>query len=427
MFETHFTNVISLTSEGEGIVSLDGYKVFIEGALPQEEILFEIVDKKRNFARGKLLEIKKTSPHRVKPPCPLFGQCGGCQIMHLAYEKQLEVKRNRVKESLERIGNFENVAVNSCIPSPQPFHYRNKIQLPIHEKKIGLFRKGTHEIIPLKKCHIHNTQGEAILSRIEPFLTKNSLRYIIIKSTSEGSLIILVTDGSQSCEISKIAQRIYNQMPHITGIIEMVNKSDNNVILSSDFKSLVGSPYIFEKIFDKRFRVSASSFFQVNTLQASHLISFVMQNAKLKKNDIFLDAYCGVGTFSLFVSDIVSKVMGTEVSLSSIEDAKENALINKRANAFFYQGNAENLIPHLPPFDVALLNPPRKGCEKKLIQELLKRKIRTIVYISCDPATLARDLSLLCAGNKYVLDSIQPFDMFPQTMHVETAVILTQQ
>ena len=419
--------VDALSSEGDGIGSLKGLKVFVPGALPGEEVTFEMEDLKKNFAIGRLISVDSPSPHRVLPPCPIFGLCGGCQLQHLSYTEQLKVKQLRVKEALRRIGHLE-VNVEECRPSPSPFHYRNKIQLPLvweqEGLKIGLYRRDSHEIIPIQACLIQSHEGEKILHKLKPLLQEEkTLRTLLIRTakfTGE-ALVVLVTSGGK--DLKTLAYKIMEQLPEVKGVIENINTSENNVVLGSKWNTLAGAPYLEEKLLGKRFKISAGAFFQVNSEQAEALFSEAMKLACLKKSDTVWDAYCGVGTLALFAAEHVKHVFGTEAFDTAIEDAKKNARLNGVANATFQTARAEDALSKLPQPDVIFLNPPRKGCAEKLMKQIIEKRVERVIYISCDPATLARDLKTLVSGG-YEICSIQPFDMFPQTTHVETLVSL---
>jgi 23S rRNA (uracil1939-C5)-methyltransferase len=415
--------ITSLTSEGEGIGSSQGLKVFVEGALPGEEVEIEIVEKKKNYAKAKKLSLIKPSQSRITPPCSLFGECGGCQIMHLAYSEQLKEKKKRVSEALFRIGGLQ-VEVNECRASPTPFNYRNKIQLPLvwdmGRMKAGLYRKNTHEIIPIDECQIQSQAGNQLLQKILPHLTSKSLRTLLIRTgmNTNEALIVLVSDGTDSLE--EIGVKLMQISPEVKGVVENINPTSRNVILSDQWKVLAGRPYIYEKLGEKRFKISASAFFQVNSGQATALFQEAIRVADIQKNDTVLDAFCGVGTLALFASDYASEVIGTECVKAAIEDAKENAKLNGATNCTFKVGRAED---NTTVADIIFLNPPRKGCEEKLLHFIGTKRVKKVIYISCDPATLARDLKILSSYG-YKIEVVQPFDMFPQTMHVETLVLM---
>ncbi len=409
----------TLSSEGEGIGSLEGLKVFVEGALPGEVCEVEIQDLKKNFAKAKRLKIIEASPHRQEPICKIFGACGGCQLMHLAYEEQLRVKQDRVRDALKRIGHLD-VEVAPCRPSPSQLHYRNKIQLPVvweqETMKIGLYKKNSHEIIPINECHIQGHTGEKILQALRPLLQTTQLRTLLIRTSKHEAQVVLVTWGKE--DLKDLALKILAKLPQVVGVVENINTKDNNVILSPKWRLLAGKDHLIETLLNKRFKISAGAFFQVNTEQAEHLFAEVLKLANLQKTDTVWDAYCGVGTLALLTSDHVKSVIGTEAFPQAITDAKENARLNNATNCEFITIPAEDFKQ--PNTDVVFLNPPRKGCAEKLLTNLTANRL---IYISCDPATLARDVSLLTKRG-YKVTSVQPFDMFPQTSHVETLIAL---
>ncbi|MFN0064929.1 MAG: 23S rRNA (uracil(1939)-C(5))-methyltransferase RlmD [Chlamydiales bacterium] len=413
MLSTMKVSITDLGASGEGVGSLpDGKKIFVEGALPGELVEIEIVENKKSYCKGKLLSLLEKSPHRRHPPCPLFGDCGGCHLQHLSYEEQLCIKNRRVQEALRRLAHID-VKVQPTIPSPIIYNYRNKIQLPLlwknGEKTIGLFRKHSHEIIPLDNCYIHCEKGEEIFKWIKKNLI-TPIEYLIIRNgvfTSE-TLVLFVGNN----DLDSFAKKI----PHVEGVVQ-VSPGKNNVILGRNFRTLHGRSYIYEELDKKRFKISAPAFFQVNSWQANNLFRTAITLADIQKNETVLDAYCGVGTLSLFAAEKAKKVIGVDVVPEAIEDARENAQMNKITNCEFRVGRAEQ---QQEKPDVLFLNPPRKGCETSLLERCSASKI---VYISCDPATLARDLALLY---NYHIDLVQPLDMFPQTTHVETVVRLTK-
>lgn len=436
-------SVERLGIHGEGIAYLDGYALFIDGALPGEKIQAIITEAKPTYGMASLVTVLKNSPHRITPICPIFEKCGGCQIMNLTYQQQLEIKRQRVIDALERIGHLKNIDVLPCLPSPKELSYRNKIQLPVKANKdgslsIGLHVRRTHDLVEFDYCAIHNPLGEEVYQSLKILLKTSQLtaydeangqgllRHIIIKSAiaTNSALVVLVTHGNSE-KLKPFAAKLMTMNPLIKGVVQNINRGRNNVILGKENRLLAGIDQIEERICGLKFSISASSFFQVNPLQAEKLYRLALEMAELKPEETILDAYCGVGTLALIAANQVDKVIGIEQVAEAIADAKKNALANEINNAQFYCGATEKLIGTLPPFDVAILNPPRKGCENRVLQELIGRKIPKIVYISCDPATLARDLAILFKQG-YQIEKVQPVDMFPQTAHVETIAYLTQ-
>ncbi len=414
----------SLSAEGEGIGSYCGLRIFVAGALPQEEVKIEIIETKPRFARARPLEWVARSSARISPICPLFGECGGCQIMHLSYAEQLKAKRERVQQALRRIGHIES-DVAPCEPSPSPLFYRSKIQMPVrfdaHGAKVGLFKQASHDLVEVERCFIQNAQGENMMQVIKAEVDKyQSIRYLILRNSIETgeALLLFVTLGGESDSLARFGERLMQQFAGLQGVVESINRADNNVILGPSCQSLVGKDYYHEAIGGLLFRISAPSFFQVNPEQARQLFSKAIELAHLKPSLRILDAYTGVGVLALLSAPHVKEVVGLEVSSSSIQDARINAARSGIANAQFFVAKAEERLASLGRFDLVYLNPTRKGCDERLLEALLKEPPRDIVYISCDPATLARDLAIL--KKRFAIKSVHPFDMFPQTMHVET-------
>ena len=418
---------------GEGVGSWQGYTVFVDGALPTERVRVRLVERRRRFGRGQLLERLTSSPDRVEPVCPLFGRCGGCQLMHLKYSQQLVAKRQRVVDALERIGKFEGIEVADCVPSPSSLHYRNKIQLPVCENlELGLYARGSHDLVPIERCFIHCDLGERAFQAIAAIvkgaqLEKGFLRYALIKTAlhTEQVLVVLVTRGEGQESLKTLARQMMEAVPEIKGVVQNVNRRPGNVILGEIYRTLAGHGSIEEEICGLTFKVSPASFFQVNPSQAQQLYQRAIECAALTGKEKVLDAYCGVGTLSLLMAQSAQEVLGVECVSEAINDAKENAEKNGISNVTFECAKAEEFIGTIDALDVALLNPPRKGCAPELLNRLLEVKPKRVIYISCDPATLARDLQILSSGG-YQLDSVTPFDMFPQTAHVETLVTLTR-
>lgn len=411
---------------GEGVGRLNGYTVFVPGALPKEKVRVELTESKKTYAKAKLIENLGSSPHRTTPKCAHFGKCGGCQLMHLAYPEQLKAKRQRVVDALERIAKLPHFEVLLCHPSPLELGYRNKIQLP---QGRGLFAYNSHEIVEVDHCLIHCDLGEKTLAMIRPLLgnlPKDELRHLLIKTAfhTKEVLVTLVTTQEHPPHLLELATQIMQASSKIKGVVQNINPSTNNTVLSRKFKTLIGEPFIFETILGLRFKVSSASFFQVNPLQAEFLYKKAIELASLNGKETVLDAFCGVGTISLLVASQAKEVIGIECVEDAIRDAEDNARRNQIENVRFYCGQAEKLISRLKAIDVAILNPPRKGCESSFLKELAEKKPSRIIYISCDPATLARDLAYLTIQG-YKADFIQPFDMFPQTSHVECLVRLT--
>lgn len=411
--------VLRLGIYGEGVATYEGLTLFVPGALPGETVEGEVVELKKQYGRLKLTRIVTSSPNRVSPPCPVFGKCGGCQLQHLAYPAQLDAKRQRVFDAMERVGKL-SVSVEPTIASPDPWHYRNKIQMPYAQGKLGLYAMDSHDLVEVDDCLIHCALGEKVLKAVRTLAIPH-LKYLIIKTAiyTEQALVVLVTEKSLP---KSIGEKILALLPEIKGVVQNINPDRGNVILGKHFDVLAGAPAIEERLCNLRFKVSPASFFQVNPPQAEALYEKAIALLNLTGCEVVLDAFCGVGTLSLIAASKAKEVIGVEIVPEAIRDAKENAQLNHIENAQFHAAPAEVFIQSLKKVDAVLLNPPRKGCEASLLEKLLALHPEKVVYISCDPATLARDLKIL--SDKYTVETVQPFDMFPQTSHVETVALL---
>jgi 23S rRNA (uracil1939-C5)-methyltransferase len=413
---------------GEGIGEWEGKTVFVLGALPGEEVVAEVKEEKKTFLRARLVKRLTESPHRRVPICPVFGRCGGCQLMHLDYEEQLKVKRQRVVDALQRIGKLE-VEVNLCEPSPQHLSYRNKIQLPTRFEgrlKMGLYAFNSHDLVEIERCYIHCDQGEEVFVEVKRQLEKfpavaRELRHVLIRSAKE-SLVVFVTNKKKVEGLDELAGELM-KLQSLKGVVQNINPVVGNRILGSDYQTIKGQGWVEERVCGLTFKVSPASFFQVNSLVAEKLYRKAEELCNLKGNEVVVDAYCGVGTLALILAKQAGKVIGVEQVSEAIIDAKENARRNQITNAEFHTALAEEFIHKLSHLDVAVLNPPRKGCDTALLTKLATLKPALIVYVSCDPATLARDLAYLCSQG-YKAETAFPFDMFPQTVHVETVIAL---
>lgn len=437
--ETIELAVQRLGVNGEGVAAHDGFTFFVEGALPGENVQARVTERHKNYGRAVIQKMLDTSIQRVKPICPLFGQCGGCQVMHLDYSAQLAMKQQRVIDAFERIAKIPAPPVDACVASPSPLSYRNKIQLPVrpgpHGIRMGLYARHTHDLVDVDHCYIHSAIGETVyqtirrlvlssrLTAYDPATGAGELRYVLIKSAVHTSqaLVIFVTACKPTPELRRVARAIIELCSEVQGVIQNLNDLPDNTILGSNYDILAGEDAIEEKLCGLTFKVSPASFFQVNPDQAENLYQQVLDFAALTGQETVLDAYCGVGTLSLLLAKQAKQVFGVECVSEAIEDAQLNATYNQIDNAEFFCELAEDFVQRLKDIDVAVLNPPRKGCERILIEKLIQLSPGKIVYVSCDPATLARDAALLC-GAGYLLQSIKPFDMFPQTAHVETVV-----
>ncbi len=428
-------------SSGEGVGHYNGYTLFIDGALPGEVVQVKLTECHKRYAKARLFRIITASDDRVDPPCPLFGKCGGCQLMHLSYPKQLEMKRKRVSDALVRIGKIQNVEVPPCLPSPETLSYRNKIQLPVRKTQtgtaLGLYAKGSHHLVELEGCLIHSPLGESVYKEVrkqllasliapyDPETGTGQLRHVLIRTAlkREEVLLIFVTNQAPNKALLELAQTIMGAHSAIKGVVHNKQEGRDNLILGKEYTVLCGSGSIQERLSHLTFTISPASFFQINPAQAEIVYAKAIEYAALSGEETVLDAYCGVGTLSLFFAQSAKQVIGVESVPEAIEDAQANALCNGIENTRFVAQTAETFIETLSNIDLVLLNPPRSGCETAFLDGIGRLLPQKLIYISCDPATLARDIAYLGKFG-YNLSLIQPYDMFPQTAHVESVSLL---
>ncbi|RDW20241.1 23S rRNA (uracil(1939)-C(5))-methyltransferase RlmD [Oceanobacillus arenosus] len=428
-----------LTHEGNGVGKINGYPLFVPNALPGEIGTVKIVKTNKNFGFGKLLELTKQSPERVEPSCHVH--CGGCQLQHMSYKLQLEMKQNQVKNVMKKVAHLEHVPVHPIIGMESPLHYRNKVQIPVGEKNgeliTGFYQKRSHRILEnMDTCSIQaETINEIVPAAreianrigIKAYNEENhrgELRHIMVRkgfATNE-VMVVFVTRTDKLTNKDVLIHELTEKFPEIKSIVQNVNDKRTSVILGEKTKVLWGEQYIYDKIGDITFAISAKSFYQVNPVQTKVLYDKALEYAKIDSSDVVVDAYCGIGTISLFLAQKAKKVYGVEIVPEAISDAKMNAKLNGIDNAEFFVGEAEKVMPWwkaqgLSP-DVIVVDPPRKGCEPEFLQAMIETEPKRIVYVSCNPSTLARDLRILEDGG-YETKEVQPVDMFPQTPHVE--------
>ena len=426
-----------LGSSGEGVGKVDNLAVFVEGALPGEEVLIGIETRKKNYAVGRLVEVVKNSPERVEPFCPLYKNCGGCQLQHMDYPAQLKWKRQQVVDAVERIGKLGGVKIFETLGMENPLRYRNKMQFPVGKNlQIGCYARGSHKIIDTTSSLIQNAGNDKILAAVravakkfnlQPYdedTHKGFLRHVMGRVGCNGELMIVLVTATKNFPNEKnFVRALLKEIPNVTSIQQNVQTFRNNVILGRDTKILYGKPTIHDKIGGLSFNISARSFFQVNTAQAEVLYKTAQDFAELRGNETVIDAYCGTGTISLFMAKKARKVIGVEVVSSAVADAKKNSRENNIRNAEFIVGDAVNVLPKI--FDagvyaeVVIVDPPRAGCDRKVLETFAAMKPEKIIYVSCNPATLARDLKIL-EELGWRTKKIQPVDMFPFTSHVES-------
>ncbi|MBI6074992.1 23S rRNA (uracil(1939)-C(5))-methyltransferase RlmD [Clostridium perfringens] len=444
-------DIISQGYEGEGIAKIDNkYPIFIEGALKGEKVKVRIVKVNKNFAYGKLIEVLEPSEERVNPSCAIYKRCGGCKLQHASYKAQLDFKWDRVKDCVSKIGKLDPTIVKYPLGMENPWRYRNKVQLPIGlingEVKIGFFAPRSHDIIDMESCLIQDEIGDKVVKltrewiekfNIRPYNVdgeydeKGIVRHIMIRRgfTTNEVMIVLVTNGEKLPHKEEFVDLMVKNIPGIKSIIQNINSKKTNVILGLESKTLWGEDTISDYIGDFRFNISPLSFFQVNPTQTEVLYGKALEYANLTGNEEVFDAYCGTGTITLFLSQKAKKVYGVEIIPQAIDNAWINAKENKVENVEFFVGESEVVIPDLinkgVKADVVVVDPPRKGCDKKLLDAITNIDAKKIVYVSCDPSTLGRDLKVL-EENGYKTLEVQPVDMFPNTAHVETVVLMSR-
>jgi 23S rRNA (uracil1939-C5)-methyltransferase len=426
--------------EGEGVGRFQDFTVFIAGALQGESIWAEITEVRKNFARADIVDILEKSPERAEPRCPIYSECGGCQLQHMSYTEQLAMKQQRVLDALEHIGGTTGVTIHPVLGMAEPWRYRNKAQFPYSvdgtQPIYGFYRRKTHQIVPVTDCLLQPEATNRIAVKIHELVRKfrvpvydenfgaGLLRHLLIKRANRTgeTMIVFITNGERFPEGVSVAYELTTEFPEITSVIQNVNTSRGNVILGEETRVLTGEETIQERLGSLRFDVSARSFFQVNPVQTEALFAKAVEFAGLTGGETVLDAYSGVGSLSLFLARRAARVIGIESIPEAVADAKANATLNRINNAEFRTGAVEKVLPDLTferiHFDVAVVDPPRSGCDPAVLQSFAEHKIARIVYVSCDPGTLARDLKLLGELGYKTLE-VQPVDMFPQTYHIE--------
>ena len=439
-------SIIDNGFEGEGIAKIEDYTIFVPGAIKGEKIKILIVKVHSSYAFGKIVEILEKSKYRIEPDCATYKRCGGCNLRHIDYEETLNMKQNAVQSLVNK--TLKNpIEVNKTVAMGNPYHYRNKLQFPIGIDKngepiIGVFANRTHEIIPIQGCAIQDIKSIQIakyvvdaikqygLSIYDEKTGKGIMRHIVIKAAkSTGEyMVILVVNANELPYARKIAEALRGACHSIVSVIVNINIKNTNVILGDKNITILGRDYIVDRLGDYFFKISPLSFYQVNPVQAEALYNYAIEAAEITKNDVVFDLYCGIGTISIFMAKSAKDVYGVEIVEQAIEMANENAKENKINNTHFIAGDTEIVLTDLIEKqqimpDVVIVDPPRKGLDKTSINNILKVKPRRVVYISCNPASLVRDLRML--EEDYEIKVIQPFDLCCFTSHVEKCVVLT--
>ena len=443
--EEYIVNIIDTGFQGEGIAKIEGIVVFVPQAIKGEKIKIKILKVTSKCAYGKIIEILEASSNRVQSDCKTYNRCGGCNLRHIDYKETLKIKKNAVENTLKKTVE-KNIIVRDTIGMKEPFYYRNKLQYPVGVSKtgetvMGVFSERTHTIIPTEDCKIQNRIAQKIANSIFEFINKNKIevyneknqtgivRHIIVRigiRTNEAMVTLVVNKLDIPFE-KNLVNFVVKKFPQVKTIAKNLNNKNTNVILGDKTEIIFGDGYIYDYIGDFKFKISPKSFYQVNPVQTQKLYEKAVEYADLTGTETIFDLYCGIGTIGIFASKKVKKIYGIEVISQAIEDARENAKINDIENAEFFVGNVEEVLPELIEkkqlnADVVFIDPPRKGCDKVALDTILKIEPQKIIYISCNPATLARDLKLL--EEKYEVKEVTPVDMFCFTSHVECVALL---
>jgi 23S rRNA (uracil1939-C5)-methyltransferase len=440
--------VTGLGSSGEGVGKVQGFTFFVPGALAGEKIRFQAKQVKKSYGIGELTNVLEPSPERVKPVCPVYKQCGGCQLQHLSYEGQLTVKRQQVIDALERLGHFKGIKVEKTLGDDDPWHYRNKMQVPVASGKkgsldIGCFAQATHRVINVEECFIQKKANNAIAAVVRawmkeykiPALEEDARRGIVrhvmgrVGVATGEVMAVLITNSPMVPHIKDLGKMLREAIPGFKTLVQNVNTRHTNVIMGEKSRIVTGPGFIQDSIGTLTFNISPESFFQVNSEQAAKLYGEALKAANLTSKETVVDVYCGTGTITLFLAQKAARAIGIEIVPSAIKDARINARNNKIANAQFVLGDAAVELPKLAQegikADVIVLDPPRAGCDQRVINAIAAVKPKKVVYVSCNPASLARDAELLCKKG-YKINKVQPVDLFPQTHHVETVVLMSR-
>ncbi|WP_017324672.1 23S rRNA (uracil(1939)-C(5))-methyltransferase RlmD [Synechococcus sp. PCC 7336] len=436
--------ITALTNRGDGIGHLDGRAVFVPNTVPGDKILVRLVRVKPSHAFGTVRQILQNSPQRIRPTCIVADKCGGCQWQPVDYGAQLEAKEQFVRDAIVRIGHLDLPEIVPILPAPSPFRYRNKVTYPITSGttsplKVGYYRRGSHRLVNLNQCPVQDERLDAVLQRVKADLQatgwqpynerthRGKLRHLSLRiGRRTGQILLtLVSTTDKLPDLQNLATIWLDHIPQMAGICLNLNPKRTNAIFGSNTTCIAGRAEIQDQFAGLTLAIDSTSFFQVYAEQAERLLTWIVEQLDLQGNETLVDAYCGIGTFTLPLAQRVKQAIGIEVAPTAVRLARTNAQLNAIANVEFLEGTVESLLSTLPLADLVLLDPPRKGCDRRAIEALLYRPPQRIVYVSCNPATLARDLDLLVERGSYTLSCLRAADFFPQTSHVETVAFLT--
>jgi 23S rRNA (uracil1939-C5)-methyltransferase len=438
--------ITDLNSDGEGVGRYQGKAIFVPDTVTGDRLKVRLTELKSKYARGKLEQLLTPSEHRIRPQCIVADKCGGCQWQHISEAYQRQIKRQQVVEALERIGEFKDLTVEPTLHTSQSLNYRNKSTYPLGRSttgqvQAGYYRHGSHKIVNLNQCPVQDSRLHPLLKEVKQDIYergwsiynevnhRGKLRHLCLRigSRTGEMLLTLVTTSWQLSNVEEQARIWLDRYPQLVGVCLNLQSDRSNVIFGRETRTIAGKPYLREIFAGVELHISSDTFFQVNTEAAELLLNVIISRLNLTGDEILVDAYCGIGTFSLPLAKKVREVIGIEVQSASVTRARQNAAIAQIDNITFHTGKVETCLTELSAKpDIVLLDPPRRGCNPQVISALLALQPYQIVYISCKPATLARDLKLICQSGLYQPTFIQPADFFPQTNHVECVVLLTK-
>lgn len=446
--EKYTAEVTAVSSDGNGICRIGGYTVFVPQTVTGDKVQILIVKANKGYGYGRLLEVISPSPYRTEPLCKSYKRCGGCQLMHMDYQYQLKAKADIIESAMQRIGGFKDFKLSDMVGAEEPHRYRNKMIFPVGTDKsgdviCGFYAQRSHDIMPLDDCFAGGEFNADIICAVKEYMRENNVsaydekthtglirRIFTRNSRKYGDIMVVISiNGRNIPNREVLISKLRKKSGRIAGIILNINTKKTNLVLGDENITLWGSDTITDSLLGLDFRISPHSFYQINPAMTEKLYAKALEYAELSENENVMDIYCGIGTISLCAAKKAKHVMGVEIVERAIEDARENAAANGISNADFYASSAEEIVPELiekgEKPDVVILDPPRKGSDEKTLSAVVTAKPERIVYVSCNPATLARDVKFL-SENGYGLTSACGFDMFPNTVHVETVVLMSR-
>ncbi len=428
--------IIDISHEGQGIIKSDGYTVFVKDGFIDDLVDVKITKTKKNFGFGEVVNIIEESKYKIESKCPVSNECGGCQFQELEYAKQLEYKEDKVRNNLMRIGEIDNPNVNEIIGMENPYRYRNNVQIPVkmsnNKAQIGYYKKGSNYIVDTNICIIQDEIADRAISVLRDFMNKNiedglKIKHLIVRTaskTKDTMIVLVVNKRIKNRDI--LVDLFVDNISEIKTIVLNINTEDKGILYGKKSEILFGNGYIEDTIGEYRYNISKESFFQVNSTQTEKLYGKVKEYLNLNGDETLIDLYCGIGTIGISLANTCKKVIGIDIVKEAIEDGKKNLKLNNINNMEFIQGLAEDILPKLvednTEIDALVVDPPRKGLDEKVVEAILKLKPKKLVYVSCDPSTLSRDLKAL--KEIYNIKEVQPIDMFAMGVHVECVVFM---